>query len=250
MKKLVSLLLASCVGLSMATSVVKAEEKSNIVVTTKSFTASKNKIEGAVNIVKKGQLVYENHTEQVGDKWIYKGVIVAKITAADLFKSFYDKYTGGFNKATLFGRRIANLVMYSEKEKFPSMECTLTLPSTYKLGQIKTQTTTATVSSIAHSAVVEDKENAKQSVTLTFNLGSWNDYVGFFKLYEQDEKNSEAYVKVEVPFEVEVAGENALPEDKMVTVVGKCALYKYGGIIFHGRNIVNITAHDSISLFD
>lgn len=62
MKKLVSLLLASCVGLSMATSVVKAEEKSNIVVTTKSFTASKNKIEGVVNIVKKGQLVYENHT--------------------------------------------------------------------------------------------------------------------------------------------------------------------------------------------
>lgn len=243
MKKLVSLLLASCVGLSMATSVVKAEENvmqpDDYKVASDLSKAAKGfglfQISGTIDLSKtindKVQLA-----AITGQKDKYAGVLRASVEAADLFAGALDLYEREIKgKPEDSDRKWENLVMFSKGGEFPTAEYTFKLPDTAKVensDSIKVSANTRTISSI--KAVYDKADN---TVKITVQLGNWNDYKGFFELVEQEKGQKGHLISVDIPFVIKGTADNL----GAITGSGKCELFKATGF-FKGAKIVDISA--------
>lgn len=84
-----------------------------------------------------------------------------------------------------------------------------------------------------------DEEN--NTVTFKLLLGSWNDYKGFFELYEKEKGTTGHAITIKIPYSVEV-NDASLKNLGTVSADGKCELYKYGSILGYGTKIVNVTS--------
>lgn len=114
--------------------------------------------------------------------------------------------------------------MFNQDEnQFPSLNYKIVLPNEYSIGSVTAQTTSKTVSSITQSTV-------KNTVNLTFNLGNWNDYKGFFNLYEEDAKDDNAFIQVNIPYTKNLGKQSTEPSYDYAKGSGSLDLY------YHGRN--------------
>lgn len=201
------------------------------------YTAGKRKIVGKVNL----QKVSKNEGEivQVSDKSIYQGSVSGSVEASDLFAGAYDKYVADFRGQTEFFTKkpYENLVMFDKGEEFPSIKYTVTFPSNFVVDQNKivASENTATISRI--ETTYDEKTN---SVSFRLFLGNWNDYKGFFELYETEKGLEGHAITIRIPYSVEITDSNL--NLGTITATGTCELYKYGGFFGYGMKIVDVSA--------
>ena len=162
----------------------------------------------------------------------YTGKIICEVESSDLFDGAYKLYDSEIRgKGT---PRWENIVMFSEGGNFPAAQFTVQLPDNFSLnGDIVADSSqTKTISSIKTNY---DKES--NTIKVTFDLGNWNDYRGFFQLVESEHNELGHLIKIAIPYKVDA---NSVDGDSLGTVMGsgKCELYKTTGM-FKGK-IVDI----------
>lgn len=128
--------------------------------------------------------------------------------------------------------------MFDKNKEFPSIKYTVAFPKNFKVN-VDAITLTENTSTIGKIEKSYDKNN--NSVTFRFYLGSWNDYKGFFELYEKEKGTTGYQISLNIPYSVEINDESATTLGT-ITSNGKCELYKYGGWFGYGLNIVNVTS--------
>lgn len=134
------------------------------------------------------------------------------------------------------GKQIDHLVMFDKGQKFPTAQYTVTFPKNFKfnLDEITCLANTSMISGVEKSY-----DKGINSVTFTFNLGNWNDYEGFFNMYEEEKKAGMTGhpISINIPYSVEVQ-DNSVKTLGDITAEGKCELF-YKKFIFH-KQIVDI----------
>lgn len=228
--------------------------EANVTVTNTSFTQKdKYRISGHLDLAyQKPSTDTHTTTKNADGTWTYSDTIVGRISVKELFKGAYQEYKAHFESCKIMGRECKNLVMFSEGKEFPSMRYTMTFPENFTITNPTASSTSSLASLAKISEVTTDTAKHTKSVTFTFNLGQWNDYEGFFKLYDE-EKNNNAAIEIKVPFTAPVENQNAKPQGT-ITGTGLCELYYYGKNFFinlklgKDKRIVNITATMTITL--
>ncbi|WP_071028040.1 hypothetical protein [Peptoniphilus raoultii] len=89
--------------------------------------------------------------------------------------------------------------MFGKTEStFPNATYTITFPEKIKVDtdKVVAKSNTSTVSKIEVDA-------QEHSVKFTFNLGSWNDYEGFFKLVESELDSTGKTIYISIPYTIE-----------------------------------------------
>ncbi|SFE96184.1 hypothetical protein [Peptostreptococcus sp. D1] len=176
------------------------------------------------------------HDVEENGSLYYKGNIGGVVEASDLFKGAYDKYIKDYKGTLYWGKKVENLVMFNRDEKFPTAQYTIDFPDNFNVDfdNIVVTDNTALVSKIEKSY---DKIN--NSVTFTFYLGNWNDYKGFFGLYEKEGTDGHP-ITINVPYSVEIT-DSAITNLGTISSEGLCALYKGGNKLFNTQ-LVNVVA--------
>lgn len=169
-------------------------------------------------------------------KLYYEGTVSGSVEASDLFEGAYDKYIADIKGHSTGGKQWDRLVMFSQGQKFPNAKYTVYFPSNFKVNidDITFSENTVTISKIEKAY---NKDN--NSVTFTFDLGNWNDYEGFFKLYEKEKGTTGHEIKVNIPYSVEI-NDPSVSNLGNISSDGKCELYKK--VLFWEHKIVDITA--------
>lgn len=223
---LLSIALIPSTAVASDTTVPNSESLTTIKVVNSKFDESNFRIKGSMNF----QYTKPSNTSKVETKennqHVYSGTLTARILAKDLFADAYKAYKTRFEKKTIpfSNNKVSGLVMFNQDEnQFPSLNYKIVLPNEYSIGSVTAQTTSKTVSSITQSTV-------KNTVNLTFNLGNWNDYKGFFNLYEEDAKDDNAFIQVNIPYTKNLGKQSTEPSDDYAKGSGSLDLY------YHGRN--------------
>lgn len=194
------------------------------------FNKGKKSIKGTVKLINVVNHEYDSTTN--------KGFVGGEVSAKELFKDAYEKYLADFKGQLdpIKRKPYENLVMYDKNKKFPSITYKIKFPEKVivDVNKIEASETTATISKIEKT--FDEKTN---TVTFKFYLGNWNDYKGFFELYEREKDLTEHTIKINIPFTVEETASGNIGD---ITAEGYCKLYKYGGLFGYGLNIVNVTA--------
>lgn len=209
------------------TSTNSTELSPTIKVTNSKFDESNFRIKGSMNFEYTKPADSSRVETKENNQHVYEGTLTARISAKDLFADAYKAYKDRFEKKPIpFTRnQVSGLVMFNkDKDQFPSLNYQVTFPEGYQIKSVTTNTTAQTVSSIAQKTV-------GNTVHLTLNLGNWNDYQGFFKLYENDAKNSNSAVQVTIAYSKNLGDQSAAPTNDYAKGSGNCELY------YHGRNI-------------
>lgn len=183
----------------------------------------------------------EGTEEEEAGKTYYKGSVKGYVEASKLFAGAYNKYKNDYKGHLYLGRPVENLVMFNKDEKFPTADVTVTFPENFKIDydNIILDTKTSLVSKIE----IEDFETVKSkninSFKVRFYLGNWNDYKGFFAMYEKEQNKMNHKITVEIPYSVEIE-DNTKTDLGTISAEGACALYK-GGKRFFNTQLVDIT---------
>lgn len=195
-----------------------------------SFTKRAKSIKGTVKLI--------NVVNHDYDSTANEGFVGGEVSAKELFKDAYEKYLADFKGQLdpIKKKPYENLVMYDKNKKFPSITYKIKFPENVivNVSGIKAEETTATISKIEKT--FDERTN---TVILKMYLGNWNDYKGFFELYEGEIDKPENKIKINIPFKVNEAVSGNIG---VITADGYCKLYKYGGIFGYGLNIVDVTA--------
>lgn len=216
LKKIASLVMALAIVLGVFASISVFAENSNV---PSQYEEIDGKIKGSIDLSK---TVKSEGVEVSKDgKLYYEGTVSGSVEASDLF-----------------GRPYENLVMFDKGQKFPTAKYTVYFPSDFevKLDKITFSENTATISKIEKSY---NKKN--NSVTFTFNLGNWNDYKGFFDLYETEKGLGGHPITINIPYSVEIK-DSTTSNLGRISADGKCELF-YKKLFFQTQ-IVDITASE------
>lgn len=194
------------------------------------FTKGKKSIKGTVYLDKVVNHYYDSTAN--------KGFVGGEVSAKELFKDAYEKYLADFKGQLdpIKRKPYENLVMYDKNKKFPSITYKIKFPENVNIdvNTIEASETTATISKIEKT--FDEKTN---TVTFKMYLGNWNDYKGFFELYEGEKDKPDNKNIINISFSVDAAASGNIGD---ITADGYCKLYKYGGIFGYGLNIVDVTA--------
>lgn len=173
----------------------------------------------------------------------YEGVVSGSVETSDLLEGAYQKYIADFKGKTVSrGRAFENLVMFDKGQKFPTAKYTVTFPKNFNVNLEK-------VSCFANTSMVSEikksYDKGTNSVTFTFSLGNWNDYKGFFELYEKERKAGMTGhpISINLPYSVEVK-DDSVKNLGQITAEGKCELF-YKKFIFQ-KQIVDIKTNKAI----
>lgn len=200
------------------------------------YSRDTSKIEGQIDLSK---VVYNNGRELVKNgKRIYEGNVGGAVEASDLFEGAYNKFVADFKnkREWLTGKRYENLVMFDYNKQYPSVKYTVTFPKNFVIDE---KNITATENTVTIGKIEKSYDKASNSVTFRLFLGSWNDYKGFFELYEKERGSIGHLININIPYSVEVTNSSITTLGK-ISSSGKCELYKYGGIFGYNKKIVNI----------
>lgn len=216
---------------------------------TTSVFAANNNVPSTYNSGTKkivGQVDLSNVTHSDGQevekdgKLFYDGTVGGSVEASDLFEGAYDKFVADFKgqNEPITRNPYENLVMFDKGKEFPSIKYTVTFPKNFIINEndITATENTATIGKIEKSY---DKEN--NAVTFRLFLGSWNDYKGFFELYEKEKGTTGHPITINIPYSVEITDQTTTNLGT-ISANGKCELYKYGGFFGYGANVVNVTS--------
>ena len=233
LKKVAGLMTGLAVALGMFASSTPAFAANNIV---SKYSEKANKIIGEVDL--SGASYNIGKEVKKGNKVFYEGNVGGSVEASDLFEGAYNKYVADFKnkKDWIFGKRYENLVMFDYGQAFPSIRYTVTFPKNFVIDE---KNITATENTATIGKIEKSYNKATNSVTFRFFLGSWNDYKGFFSLYEKEKGTLGHLIKVNIPYSVDITNQT-VAKLGTISAKGDCQLYKYGGIFGYGANIVNI----------
>lgn len=196
------------------------------------FTKGKKSIKGTVYLDKVVNHYYDSTAN--------KGFVGGEVSAKELFKDAYIKYVNDFEGQAepITGKKYENLVMFDKGEKFPTITYSVKFPESVAV-DVKGITATENTSTI--SKIEKSFDEAKNTVTFKLYLGNWNDYKGFFELYKSEKDLSDHTININIPYSLKEGYTDNLGS---ITASGFCKLYKYGGILGYGLNIVDVSAKE------
>ena len=130
--------------------------------------------------------------------------------------------------------------MFNEGEKFPTVDLTVTFPNDFDIdyNNIELKSGTTLVSKIEIEDPANVKAENRKTFKLRFYLGNWNDYRGFFKMYEAIKGQTGHKIEINIPYSVDVT-DNSNSVLGTVKSEGICALFK-GGNKFSGTQLVDV----------
>lgn len=233
-KKTMGLLMATLVAFGVMAGTTQAfAARSNV--TSEYDQVAKDKIVGTITITDALQNAGKDVNKD-GNLY-YEGVVSGSVETSDLLEGAYQKYIKDFKgKTDSHGRAFENLVMFDKGQNFPTAKYTVTFPKNFNvnLEKVSCSANTSMISEIKKSY---DKD--ANSVTFTFSLGNWNDYKGFFNLYENERKAGMTGhpISISIPYSVEVK-DDSVKNLGQITAEGKCELF-YKKFIFQ-KQIVDI----------
>lgn len=202
------------------------------------YNDGKGKIQGEVDL---SNVAHNQGSEVSKDgKLYYEGTISGTVEASDLFEGAYDKFVKDFKgqKEFFTGKYYENLVMFDKGKEFPSIKYTVIFPKNFN---VDVDGITVTENTETIGKIEKNYDKANNSVTIRFYLGSWNDYKGFFEIYEKEKGTTGHPISLNIPYSVEIT-DQSVTSLGTINSNGKCELYKYGGIFGYGSNIVNVTS--------
>lgn len=173
----------------------------------------------------------------------YDGTLQGEVDAKDLFDDAYTMYKDHMEKKFVgpffYRRPVKNFIMYDNGEKFPTMHLKVKFPTNFTVNKdnIEATANTSIISEVSHIY-----DSANNTVDITYKLGNWNDYEGFFKLVEAERNSSNNHpLKLSIPYSVKLDDKT---EQKLgdITLQGDCHLYKYGRLNPKGTPILDITS--------
>jgi len=234
-KKMSSLVVALVMVVGVFTCATVFAANSNVPST---YNSGKKKIVGQVDL---SNVTYNNGQEvEKNGKLFYEGYVGGTVEASDLFEGAYDKFVADFKgqKEPITRRPYENLVMFDKGEEFPSIKYTVKFPKNFVIDEnaITVSESTETIGKIEK---FYDKDS--NSVTFRLFLGTWNDYKGFFELYDKEKGTTGHNISINIPYSVEIK-DQATTDLGTISSNGKCELYKYGGWFGYGTKIVNVTS--------
>lgn len=197
------------------------------------FSQGDSKITGNIDLTKTVRVTGKDVITAEG--LVYRGTIIGKVEASDLFEDAYSKYIADIKGQSTKGAQWDHIVMCNKGTKFPTADLTVKFPSNFVVN--KSDITVKENTVMTSSNTFDVKNN---TCTFVFNLGNWNDYEGFFKLYESEKGTTGHAIEIEIPFEVKVT-DTSVHNLGQVTTSGKCELYKKFLRVFD-FNIVDVTA--------
>ncbi len=173
-------------------------------------------------------------------KTIYKGKIVGSAEATDLFEGAYNKYEKDYKGHVYWFGKAENFVMFNKGEKFPTVDLNVTFPNNFNIDydHIELKSGTTLVSKIEIEDFANVKTEKRKTFKLRFYLGNWNDYKGFFAMYEAIKGQTGHKIEINIPYSVDVTG-NSNNVLGTVKSEGVCALFK-GGNKFSGTQLVDV----------
>lgn len=173
-------------------------------------------------------------------KTIYKGKIVGSAEATDLFEGAYNKYEKDYKGHVYWFGKAENFVMFNKGEKFPTVDLNVTFPNNFNIDydHIELKSGTTLVSKIEIEDFANVKTEKRKTFKLRFYLGNWNDYQGFFAMYEAIKGQTGHKIEINIPYSVDVTG-NSNNVLGTVKSEGVCALFK-GGNKFSGTQLVDV----------
>ena len=183
------------------------------------YNSGKKKIVGQVDL---SNMTYNNGQEvEKNGKLFYEGYVGGTVEASDLFEGAYDKFVADF-----------------KGQKEPITKYTVKFPKNFVIDEnaITVSESTETIGKIEK---FYDKDS--NSVTFRLFLGTWNDYKGFFELYDKEKGTTGHNISINIPYSVEIK-DQATTDLGTISSNGKCELYKYGGWFGYGTKIVNVTS--------
>lgn len=183
----------------------------------------------------------EGKVEKEAEKTYYKGSVKGSVEAAKLFAGAYNKYIKDYKGHLYLGRPVENLVMFNKDGKFPTADVTVTFPENFDIDydNIILDSKTSLVSKIEIVNFETVKSKYEKSFKVRFYLGNWNDYKGFFAMYEKEQNETDHKITVEIPYSVKIKDDEKT-DLGTISVEGACALYK-GGKRFFNTQLVDIT---------
>lgn len=238
-KKMSSLVVALVMVVGVFTCATVFAANSNV---PSSFNQSGWRINGEIDLSK--VVLNSGQDTVIEDKLYYKGNIGGSVEASDLFEGAYDKYIKDYKGHIYWGKRVENLVMFNKNEKFPTAQYTVKFPNNFKV-DFDNIIATENTSLIGKIEKAYNKDN--NSVTFTFYLGSWNDYKGFFELYEAERTSSNNPITINIPYSVEIT-EPSITNLGSIDSEGICALYKGGKRLFNTQLVNVVIKKQSISV--
>ena len=196
------------------------------------FTKRKKSIKGTVQLINVVNQGYNSTTNE--------GFVGGEVSAKELFKDAYIKYVNDFEGQAepITGKKYENLVMFDKGEKFPTITYSVKFPESVAV-DVKGITATENTSTI--SKIEKSFDEAKNTVTFKLYLGNWNDYKEFFELYKSEKDLSDHTININIPYSLKEGYTDNLGS---ITASGFCKLYKYGGILGYGLNIVDVSAKE------
>lgn len=177
----------------------------------------------------------EGHEVTVSDETYFEGTLSGKVEASDLFEDAYNKYVADIKGRMTGLKQWDHLVMFDQGQKFPTAKLTVNFPTDFEVNKADISVKENTVMTSSNTVTQGATPN---SFTITFNLGNWNDYEGFFKLYESEKGTVGHAIEVNIPFKVKVS-DPSVTDLGQITAEGKCELYKKTWFI--ETKIVDIT---------
>lgn len=182
----------------------------------------------------------ENEFTNDDGKTIYNGKIVGSAEATDLFEGAYKKYEMDYKGHVYWFGKAENFVMFNKGDKFPTVDLTVTFPNNFNIDydNIELKSGTTLVSKIEIEDFANVKDEKRKTFKLRFYLGNWNDYQGFFAMYEKIKGETGHKIEISIPYSVDITNNN---QDTLgnVSSEGVCALFK-GGNKFSGKQLVNV----------
>ncbi|MDD7182126.1 hypothetical protein [Peptostreptococcus porci] len=169
-------------------------------------------------------------------KLYYEGIVSGSVEASDLFEGAYEKYIADIKGKSTGGKQWDHLVMFDKGQKFPTARFTVYLPNNF---EVNSDEITFSENTVMVSKIEKSYNPANNSVTFTFNLGNWNDYKGFFELYEKEKGETGHSITINIPYSVEIK-DSSVSNLGTISSDGKCELYKK--VLFWEQKIVDITA--------
>lgn len=236
-KKIMSLALALVMLLTVIVGSVSVFAANNI---ESGYKEDGWKIDGWVNLSNVVNNFKENEFTNDDGKTIYKGKIVGSAEATDLFEGAYNKYEKDYKGHVYWFGKAENFVMFNKGDKFPTVDLNVTFPNNFNIDydHIELKSGTTLVSKIEVEDFANVKTEKRKTFKLRFYLGNWNDYKGFFAMYEAIKGQTGHKIEINIPYSVDVTG-NTNNVLGTVKSEGICALFK-GGNKFSGTQLVDV----------
>lgn len=236
-KKIMSLALAIIMVLTAIVGSVSVFAESQI---DSGYNENGWRINGWVDLSNVVNNVKEKEFTDASGKTICKSKIVGSAEATDLFEGAYNKYERDYKGHVYWFGKAENFVMFNEGEKFPTVDLTVTFPNNFIIDydNIELKSGTTLVSKIEIEDFQAVKSENRRTFKIRFYLGNWNDYQGFFAMYENIKGQNGHKIEISIPYSVDINDEN---QNNLGTVSseGVCALFK-GGNRFSGTQLVDV----------